>query len=92
MAKNSINEVKLGFTVGIFAALMHAIWALTVFAGVAQGVLDWVFPMHFLNNVYSVIGFNFLVAIALTVMAFIGGFVMGWLFGFIWNYIDKAWR
>ena len=89
---NKINANKLGLTVGIFAALIHLIWSLVVLAGVAQEFLNWIFPIHFLNNVYSVVGFNAITALLLTLMALLGGYVMGWAFAELWNYIDKKVR
>lgn len=87
MVKISAN--KLGLTLGIFCALLHLVWALVVLAGVAQGFLDWIFPMHFLDSVYSVTGFNAISALMLVVLALISGYVMGYVLGALWNYIDK---
>lgn len=87
MAKVDIN--KLGITLGVFFGLLHLLWGLVVLAGVAQVYLNWIFPMHFLNNVYTVNSFNALYLLVLVIMASICGYVMGLALGAIWNYVDK---
>lgn len=85
----SLNKNKLGLTVGIFAAAAHLIWALTVALGFGQGFLNWIFPLHFLDNVYSVMPFSLKTAVMIVVMAFVCGYVCAWLFGALWNYVEK---
>ncbi len=45
---------KPALVVGIYAALLHAIWALLVAIGVGQAYLDWIFPLHFINNLFTI--------------------------------------
>ena len=87
MAK--INKNKLGLAIGVFIALLHAVWALTVLAGFGQKMMDWVFPLHFINNIYEITSFSIMTALLLVVAAFIGGYVMGWIFAWIWNFFGK---
>ena len=87
MAK--INGNKLGLVLGIFAAILHAVWAISVAVGVAQAYLDWIFPMHFIGNVFSVISFNAGTAILLIILAFVGGYVLGWIWAGLWNWLNK---
>lgn len=89
MAKDGLSKCQLGLALGVFVALMHAAWALLVAAGVGQGILDWIFPMHFLNSVYTILDFNLLNALILIIMAFVGGYVMGWVFAAIYNIVKK---
>lgn len=87
--KEYVGKNKLGLMIGIFAAFFHAVWALLVAIGVGQKSLDWIMPMHFLNNLYSVADFSFGIALLLIVMAFIGGYIIGWLFAALWNLLNK---
>lgn len=87
MAKVNIN--KLGITLGVFFGLLHLVWGLVVLAGIAQMYLDWIFPLHFLNNVYTVASFNAVYLLTLVVMALVWGYVMGLVLGALWNYINK---
>lgn len=89
MAKEKLNRHHVGLTLGIFAALWHAVWALAVAADVGQNILDWIFPLHFLNNLYSVIPFSLNKAIMLIIMALVVFYVTGWLFAAVWNYVIK---
>ncbi|MBS3100237.1 hypothetical protein J4463_03420 [Candidatus Pacearchaeota archaeon] len=84
-----INKNKLGLALGIFAAVLHAIWAVAVAIGLAQTYLDWIFPMHFIGNVFQVATFSIINASILVVMAFVGGYVCGWLFAWLWNKLGK---
>ncbi|MFA6888792.1 MAG: hypothetical protein WC254_04835 [Candidatus Woesearchaeota archaeon] len=84
-----INKNVLGITMAIFLGAMHAVWALAVAVNIGQKFLDFIFPMHFLSNVYSVMTFSFATALMLVVMATVCGYVMGWLFAALWNYVDK---
>lgn len=76
------KENKIALAVGLFAASLHAIWALAVAIGVGQMYLDWILPLHFISNLYVVMGFNLLNALFLVIMAFLGGYVAALLF--IW--------
>lgn len=87
MAK--INKNSLGLSLGIFAALLHAVWAILVAAGVAKSLLDWVLPLHFVGAMFSITSFSIVSAILLVVLAFVGGYVTGWVFAAIWNKFGK---
>lgn len=89
MAKEKLNRHHVGLAVGIFLALLHAVWALAVAVGVGQNVLNWIFPLHFLNQIYSVASFSLTTALILIVMVLVCGYVMGWVFAAIWNYVVK---
>lgn len=84
-----ISRNRAALTVGLFIALLHAIWAIVVAIAPSamQGYLNWIFPMHFINNVFLIMPFNILNAIILVIMAFIGGYVFGWLFACIWDWL-----
>jgi len=89
MAK--INANKLGLTIGIFVAALHALWAVLVAVGQdqVQAYLDWIFPLHFIGNVFQIMTFNLVSALILVVMAFVGGYICGWVLAWLWNMVDK---
>ena len=78
---------KPALVVGLFVAAMHAIWALAVALGVGQLYLDWIFPLHFLNNLYTVASFNLVTALILTVVAFVATYLSTLLFVWLWKMI-----
>lgn len=89
MAKEVLNNNHVGLTLGIFLALWHAVWAFVVALGFGQRYLDMILPMHFLNNIYSVMLFSPLKALGLVLMAFVCGYIMGWIFAAIWNGVKR---
>lgn len=86
------GKMKLGcskpaLVVGLYVAILHALWAGLVALGVGQAVLNWILPLHFIDSMYTVITFNLLNAALLIVFAFIGGYVATWLFMLLWKAI-----
>jgi ABC-type thiamin/hydroxymethylpyrimidine transport system permease subunit len=86
------TKVKFGLTLGIFFAFMHFVWYLAVAIGIGQNFLDWIYPLHAIGNVFTVMGFNFLNMIFLLIVAFISGFVCGWLGVWVYGWFDKKKR
>jgi hypothetical protein len=86
---DKISKNRAGLAVGLFVALVHAIWALIIWIApkAMQDYLDWIFPMHFLTNVFSITAFNLTYALTLVLMAFVGGYVFGWLYAVIWDWL-----
>lgn len=76
------KESKVAMAVALFVAALHALWAICVALGLGQTYLDWIFPLHLLNNPFSVMSFNFLNAALLVVVAFVATYLAGLLF--IW--------
>lgn len=84
-----LNKNQLGLSVGVFVALLHVAWAILVAVGFAKGFLDWLLPLHFVGAMFSIITFTFMNAILLIILAFVGGYIIGWLFAAIWNWVSK---
>jgi len=82
---DKINANKLGLTVGYFAALMHLVLIILVALGVANAYLGWILPLHFLSLNVSFVAFDLLTAVMLLIAAFVGGYVAGWVFAYIYN-------
>ncbi|VVB82395.1 Uncharacterised protein [uncultured archaeon] len=85
MAKIKGNKIAL--VVGIYVAGLHAFWALLTAIGVTQNYLDWILPLHFINNLFVVTAFNWASALILVAVAFVGGYAATWLFVWLWNAI-----
>jgi hypothetical protein len=92
MAIQKLNEMHIAMTVGCFGALMHAIWAGIVFAGMGQSSLNMIFGLHFISLVTTITTFSYMEAVKLIMLGFIGGAVFGLLFAKIWNWTaGKKW-
>ena len=81
-----INKNKLGLVIGIFLAIFHLIWVIAVAAGIAKPFLDWVLSLHLITLSYSLLSFSFASAGLLLVIAFVAGYVWGWIFAAVWNW------
>ncbi len=65
--------------------LMHVVWAFLVSVGYAQSYLDMVYRFHFLNNPFVVSPFMMANAVKLIVFTSVVGYIMGFVFAFVWN-------
>jgi len=86
--REMINKNKLGLTIGIFVALMHLVWVIAVAIGI-QRYLDWVLLLHSIKLDIVLTQVVLLNAVMLLVLAFVGGYIFGYVFAAIWNYINK---
>lgn len=85
--KLHIGSVALIF--GVVIALLHLVWSLMVFTGIAGWYLGWILGLHFLSNPYKVQAFSWSKAGLLVLFTFVVGYVFGWVFAFIWNRLHK---
>ncbi len=76
---------KIAAAVGLFFASLHVLWALAVALGLGQNFMNWIFPMHFIDNLYTVMEFNLTTAVLLAVVTFITGYFSAWLFLWFWK-------
>lgn len=86
---NNINLNKAGLTVGAFIGLFHAMWSALIALGWAQPLLDFIFNLHMINPVYSVLDFNIITAVLLVLVTSIIGYIYGVVFAVIWNYLHR---
>jgi len=82
---NRIHAHSLGLALGAFLALWHTLWALLVWLGAAQWLLDFVFRLHMITPPYKVGAFNFGTALALVLITACIGYVTGFVIGIIWD-------
>ncbi len=85
--KEKINANKLGLVLGIFFALIHFLWILLVASGFAKQFLDYTLSLHFMRDVYSIGAFNIGIAAMLLIFTFVSGYILGFVFAWIWNVI-----
>ncbi len=85
--KTRLNANMVGMVLGTVFGGAHLGWALLVAGGYAQGLLDWIFSLHFLDNPYIVADFSMQTAVMLVVVTFAVGYVLGWFFTMVWNWL-----
>ena len=82
-----IDRHKLGLVFGTFLGAWHFVWAGLVLSGIAQSLMNWIFRLHFIDPPYSILPFNIGAAITLILLTSITGYLSGWVFGAIWNWV-----
>lgn len=85
----TIDPVKSGLALGALLGLCHLGWVILVAVGWAQPLMDFMFWLHFIKPVYVIDSFNLMRAIMLVAMTTATGFVMGFVFGLLWNWFHK---
>ncbi len=84
-----LNAKKAAVAVGSLAALGHALWVALVALNLSGPLLNFVFRIHFLSNPYVIQGFGWGRAIALVLVTFVAGYVVGYVFALIWNRLHR---
>ena len=84
-----LDRGKVALIVGCFFGLLHAVWALVVALGTAQTFMDWIYSLHFLTNPFRVADFNLATAIILVIVTFVFGYILGWVFAYLWGMVQK---
>ena len=86
---NSINPVKAGGAVGLFAGGWHVLWVLLVALRWAQPLVDLIFWLHFIAPVYQVERLAPVRAFLLIGTTTVIGFAVGAIFAMLWNAIHR---
>ena len=87
--KGKLHPNTTGLLFGAFFGLWHLVWALLVASDLAQGFLDWMYSIHFLENPFFVAPFDLMTAVTLVVVTSFVGYMVGWVFASLWNTIAK---
>lgn len=85
-----LNKNAVAVTVGVFLAIVHAAWALMVWMGLAQKIVNWVTTVHMVQMRVVVNSFDVGLAVKLLILTFVGGYVFGWVFAWTWNRFRKV--
>ncbi|MDO8585298.1 MAG: hypothetical protein Q7R85_04255 [bacterium] len=80
-----LQHKKVALTFGVFVGGLHVVWSALVALGWAQGLLDFITTLHFINNPVAVGPFSFGIAALLVAVTFAVGYAVGWVFASVWN-------
>ncbi|MEK7189236.1 MAG: hypothetical protein AAB671_01930 [Patescibacteria group bacterium] len=84
-----LSQKTAGLSLGSLFGLMHLGWVLLVAAGAGQKLADWWSAKHFVSGDYAVVSFDLGLAVMGVLLAFICGYVTGWVFAWLWNRFEK---
>ena len=87
-----LNQYKTGLVLGVFFAIVHLVWSIfvAVIPSLTQNFIDWVLKLHHIAITFTIIQpLNILNAALLLIIAFIFGFILGWVFAYAWNLLNK---
>jgi len=90
MAQN-LDKNKAGLVFGSFLALVHLVWSLLILIipNQLQTSLNWIFEIHALQPIWVITSFDFMNMVWLIIVTFIIGYIFGWIFALIANWIHK---
>ncbi|OGG39663.1 hypothetical protein A2118_03180 [Candidatus Kaiserbacteria bacterium GWA2_50_9] len=87
---NHLNPKKVGLAVGKFLGGVHLVWAVLVALGWAQALVNFSQWAHMVSVPVVVEPFNLTAAITVILVATAVGFVLGYAFAHIWNYLHRS--
>jgi len=82
-----LDPIRTGLVLGVVVARMHAGWAALVASGYAKALIDFILRIHFLQLEVAVAPFNISTALALVVITFLAGLLVGIVLSLVWNAI-----
>jgi len=81
---------KVGLVIGALYGGFHLVWAVLVYAGVAQAVLNFIFWAHMVSLPILVRPFDGTPAVMLIVVTAAMGYVAGYIGAWVWNRIHRV--
>ncbi|MBI4440405.1 hypothetical protein HY638_05520 [Candidatus Woesearchaeota archaeon] len=87
--KTTLNKTQFGLALGTLFGALHLLWVISVGGKIAQGLVDYWHGVHFLTEVHTIGAFSIGPAIIGVIIAFISGYVLGWVFAALVNWYGK---
>lgn len=84
-----IDPNRTGLTLGLTFVLLHFTWLILFILGIGDLWFKWTQGLHFTKVEYEMLSFNPLTALLGLIGAFILGYLVGAVFGFIWKQLEK---
>lgn len=85
-----ISPHKAGLALGGTLGAWHLLWSVLVLMGWGQFCIDWIFRLHFIEPPYTVGPFVPMLAVGLIIVTSLLGYLLGWIFGSLWNWVTKS--
>ena len=85
-----LNTQKTGFTVGLLLGGWHLLWSFLVLTGLGQPLINFVLWAHMIHLPYVVGPFDITAALTLIIFTSLMGFIIGWVFAYVWNWLHRV--
>ena len=85
----NFNKNRMGLALGSISALFHLLWIIAVAAGSGKILADWLHNMHFIADIHIINEFTIATAFVGVLLAFISGYISGYIFSAFWNFFGK---
>ena len=86
---NHLNPKKVGLAVGKLVGGVHLVWSILVLLGWAQALVNFSLWAHMVNAPVVVNEFDLTAAITVILVATAIGYVLGYIFAKIWNWLHR---
>ncbi len=83
------DKHQMGMTFGLVAALFHFLWIVAILVGIAERLMAWAVSIQSLDFPYAIIDPTLVGSVALVIVGFVGGYVIGWLLAGVWGWLGK---
>ncbi|OGG41092.1 hypothetical protein A2118_01405 [Candidatus Kaiserbacteria bacterium GWA2_50_9] len=87
---NHLNPSKTGLALGKLFGTVHFVWAILVALGWAQALVSFSQWAHMVSVPVVVGEFDFSAAITVVLVATLVGYVLGYIFATIWNWLHRV--
>lgn len=86
-----INKNKLGLALGLFFAIVHLAWSLSIaiIPQATQQFINWVFVLHSVVPFLVLSSVSLVNVILLLILTFIVGYIAGYLIAALFNKLNK---
>ena len=86
---NYLNPTKTGLALGKLVGGLHLVWAILVALGWAQALVNFSLWAHMASVPFVVGAFDLTAAITVIIVATAVGYVLGYVFAKIWNWLHR---
>lgn len=86
---NHLNPAKTGLALGKLVGGVHLVWVILVALGWAQALINFSMWAHMASVPVVVEAFNLSAAVTVVIVAAAIGYVLGYAFAKIWNYLHR---
>ena len=85
-----MNPVKTGVALAKVVGGLHLIWAVLVWLGSAQAIVDFSMWAHMVGTPVTVKAFNLSAAVTLVIVTTVMGYVIGNVYARLWNRVHRS--